>query len=582
MSEELLFSRFKIIREIGKGGFGTVLQAFDLRMERNVAIKKLPKDAHTAPRAIREARTIALLSHPNIVTLHDFLESENYFYLVMEQIKGLEFDDILSKHVLDWQEAVSATLQVSHALECAHLNYVIHRDIKPGNLILLSDGRVKVLDFGIAKLLGNSPVSYKEGIVGTLSYLSPEQATDDVIDERSDIFSLGVFCYEAMTGINPFHAETQKAVLFKIQNHTPKHPSELEPDVPENVSNVVMKMLEKDPNDRFSSVIEMRYKMLRYAGDLQEQHILKKLYLASMDQRTPQEVEGRGRNVSKNSTSSLLSNLPVAALLLALIISTGPLITDGRFPLWAFMLGAPIAAISLRWPRAGVLLLLLIIAGMNMAFNIVLGVSSLVLLLGYGYLMRDRSPLAIATSFSMPLFSKVGAGLSFPLIAGLLLGPLESFIAGAIGSLVMSFSDAFISDSISFTAIRSPKMWYAPLGASSLISQVFSLFYENTLVFFQALLIGLASAGISFARSRVGRLSSLLALAVLIFVLYGYRIITLLFSANPNTDYEAASRTWSTSLVLSVPILLVWGFLNYKHYAQNRIADDGTTKRIRE
>lgn len=583
MPEEILFSRFKIIREIGKGGFGTVLQAFDLRMERSVAIKKIPKEAHTAPRAVREAKTIALLSHPNIVTLYDFLESEHHFYLVMEQVKGFNFKEILAGNDLDWEEAVAATLQVSHALESAHFNYVIHRDIKPSNLILTADGRVKVLDFGIARLFGNSPISYKEGIIGTLAYISPEQAADDVVDERSDLFSLGVFCYEALTGLNPFSAETQKAVLFKIQNHVPKNPCELNPDIPEGVGNVVMKMLEKNPDDRFNTMVEMRYKMLRYAGNIEEQELLRVLHFNSSDGPSAQEASSKPKIDFSGLDIGIINNIGSAILLFALILYTGQFVSQGAIPDWAFGLALPVAGLSVKWPRIGVLIFFLILTSINTGYNIVLGAVCLIFLLAYGYLSRNRPTLAVLTPFTMPILANAGYGLSFPLLTGLLLGPVNAFIAGLLGSIITNLNDLFSNNVINFTTIGSSKLWNMTLDTGSLISQIFTLFFGNWLLILQAILIGAAGLLIASARGLIRRLSSLLALAVLILILYGYHVITSIASTNPAADYNAALKAWFSSLFLSVPILLIWGLINYFNYQKEvRTISNGITKRIRK
>lgn len=575
MTEDILFSRFKIIKELGRGGFGTVFQAFDIRMERNVAIKRIPKNVHTAPRAVREAKTVALLSHPNIVTVHDFIEDENYFYLVMERIDGIPFDDILKKNELTWEEAEAAALQVSSALECAHYNYVIHRDIKPANLLLLKDGRIKVLDFGIARLLGSSPVSYGEGAIGTLAYISPEQARDDIVDERSDLFALGVFMYESLTGDNPFKAETKNTILFKIQNHVPEHPSKVDPNIPEGVGDVVMKLLEKEPENRYDSVAEMRNKLLRHTGKLEEQQILKVLYEKHVSGLSElQQPEYSLLNLGKG----FLNNIFGAVLAFLLILSAGRLTADGLSS-WSIAIAAVAGIASIKLPKAGLLVFVLYLAAISFGHHFVLGVLAFITLALYLFLLRKQSALETLLPFSFTLIANAGFGLSFPLVAGFLTKPVNAFFTGVVGSFFLSINDILAAETIRFLSFKSPQLFYDTPSANTLITQPIVIFWENPSIIIQAIIIGIAAFFISVAKEKTHRFAPLYAAAVLIFILYGYRIITLMTSSGQAKDYEAAFKAWSSSLLLSVPALLIWSLFGYLKQIRGSYGKDAAVKR---
>jgi len=264
MPTNLLLDRYEILETIGRGGSSEILKAFDRRMERVVAIKAIPGRKKTALRALREARTVALLNHPNIVTLYEFEETEEFYYLIMEYIEGITLKDYLRDNApLEPETAIAVTIEVCRALENAHLNDIIHRDIKPANLMLMPDGRVKVMDFGVSKLKG-VPVTREGTIAGTFTYMSPEQAEGQLVDERSDVWSIGVVLYEMITGINPFDADTPATAVLKILNLDPEPPLELNSKISTQISKTILKALEKFPGDRFDLATDFRYKLERY------------------------------------------------------------------------------------------------------------------------------------------------------------------------------------------------------------------------------------------------------------------------------------------------------------------------------
>ena len=224
--------RYKIGSEIGRGAMGIVYQGFDPLIGRNLAIKSIKTDGlssaeyqeHKA-RFVREARAAGVLGHPNIVTVHDFGEEEGTLYLAMELLSGESLQQLLEEQGrLPVETILPIFEQVGSALDRAHLHGIIHRDIKPGNIMVLDDGRVKVTDFGIAKLLLSANVTQAGSTLGSPSYMSPEQIKGLPIDGRSDIFSLGVVLYQCLMGTQPFPGQNVSTIAYKIINEEPAYP----------------------------------------------------------------------------------------------------------------------------------------------------------------------------------------------------------------------------------------------------------------------------------------------------------------------------------------------------------------------
>jgi dienelactone hydrolase len=259
---------FEILGLLGAGGFGEVYRARDVRLERVVALKLLPdaftKDAERRERFRREALAASALNHPNICTVHDLVESGGRYLIVMELVDGQTLHAALAGGPLPPERAVEIALQIARALGEAHRAGILHRDIKGGNVILTPRGQVKVLDFGLAKRLspaadaGSGPDGLtREGMaLGTLTYMSPEQLLGKMVDQRTDLFSLGVLLYEMVTGRLPFRGSTTVAVADAIL-HAPPQPFEETRHVPEKLRAVILKLLEKDASRRYASAEEL-------------------------------------------------------------------------------------------------------------------------------------------------------------------------------------------------------------------------------------------------------------------------------------------------------------------------------------
>ena len=262
MIGRVLGNRYEIIEKIGSGGMATVYKARCKLLNRNVAIKILrdefANDAEFIKRFQVEAQAAASLSHPNIVSIYDVGEEDGLHYIVMELIEGKTLKEIITeKGRLPWRDAVKIAMQIASGLEQAHKNHIIHRDIKPHNIIMTKDGNAKVTDFGIAKAVSNSTINAFGSTVGSVHYFSPEHARGGYTDEKSDIYSLGVVLYEMLTGKLPFDAETPVSVALKHIQETPVEPSAIVPEIPIGVNNVVMKAMQKNVNNRYASASAM-------------------------------------------------------------------------------------------------------------------------------------------------------------------------------------------------------------------------------------------------------------------------------------------------------------------------------------
>ena len=261
---KIIGNRYEILEEVGNGGMATVYKAKDHVLNRYVAVKVL-KDEYTTDsdfikRFNTEAQSAASLSHANIVSIYDVghEEENNLYYIVMELVKGKTLKEIIKKDgTLSWKWAVNIAIQIASALEVAHKNGIIHRDIKPHNIIITEDGVAKVTDFGIAKAVSNSTMTAFGTTIGSVHYFSPEQAKGGITDAKSDLYSLGVVMYEMLTGKVPFDADTPVSIALKHMQEEAIEPIEINPEIPTAVNQIVIKAMKKDPIERYQSATEM-------------------------------------------------------------------------------------------------------------------------------------------------------------------------------------------------------------------------------------------------------------------------------------------------------------------------------------
>jgi tRNA A-37 threonylcarbamoyl transferase component Bud32/tetratricopeptide (TPR) repeat protein len=271
LSGERVLGRYQIEREIGKGAMGNIYLAFDPKLDRRVVIKTVcfnlaASEADTSTlkdRVYREARAIAKLGHPNIVVVYDVEDDKDFSYIVMEHIEGRDLRQALkSERRLDFQRAIKIVAQVCSALDYAHQAGIIHRDIKPSNIMLLPNDKAKVTDFGIAKLADNFSLTLPGHVLGTPSYMAPEQLDGETIDSRADIFSLGVVLYELLTGCRPFAGDSLAALAYKIVHKMQIPPSLQNVELPIELDDIVARALAKQPQERYQTAQEFREALL--------------------------------------------------------------------------------------------------------------------------------------------------------------------------------------------------------------------------------------------------------------------------------------------------------------------------------
>lgn len=259
----VLDNRYRLKRLVGIGGMAMVFEADDLLKKATVAVKILKEefaaDEVSVQRFINESKAVLMLSHPNIVKIFDVSVKGEYKYIVMEYIDGITLKAYMQrKGTLSVKETIAYSIQILRALEHAHLGGVVHRDIKPQNIMLLRSGQIKVTDFGIAKLPDAKTLTATDKAIGTVYYISPEQAAGEKgIDRRTDLYSVGVLMYEMITGKLPFDGENPVSIALKQISEEPKPPRELNPDIPEGLEQIILFAMEKDKDKRFQTATQM-------------------------------------------------------------------------------------------------------------------------------------------------------------------------------------------------------------------------------------------------------------------------------------------------------------------------------------
>lgn len=262
-----IIGNYKIEEKLGEGGMGAVYRGVDTMLDREVAIKALKPELASQTSVVErfrtEAVTLAKLNHPNIATLYSMFRQGEELYMVLEFVRGETLDSILQKRgALAAEEAIPVFCQVLDGIDHAHDLGIVHRDIKPANMMLTEKGTLKVLDFGIARLLGSARMTRAGNIIGTLEYMAPEQVRGQETDGRSDLYALGMMLYEVLTGKLPFDTDNEFELMRSQTEMTPRPPREINPAIPELVEAAIMRAIEKDPDDRFQTGGEFRSALL--------------------------------------------------------------------------------------------------------------------------------------------------------------------------------------------------------------------------------------------------------------------------------------------------------------------------------
>jgi len=252
-------SHYKIIEKLGEGGMGEVYKAKDTKLDRDVALKLMSAHMQSGKSAkerfIQEAKAASALDHPNVCTIHEIGERpDGSLFITMAYYDGESLEQRLKRGVPKYEEALDLAIQMAKGLSCAHEYDITHRDIKPGNIMVTERDEVKIVDFGLAKLAGHTQLTQTGSTIGTAGYMSPEQISTDMVDHRSDIFSLGIVLYEMFTGTHPFNNEYYHTLLYSIVNEEPEPVTDVNPELPVELEWIISKALEKNPDDRFQSM----------------------------------------------------------------------------------------------------------------------------------------------------------------------------------------------------------------------------------------------------------------------------------------------------------------------------------------
>ena len=261
MSEKNI-SHYKILEKLGQGGMGVVFKAHDTKLDRPVALKLLPLHLQSGESAkerfLQEARTASALDHPNVCRIHEIGESEDgSMFISMAYYEGESLQDKIKRGPPDFSEALDIAIQTARGLQSAHESGIFHRDIKPGNIMLTVRGEVKIVDFGLAKLAGQSRLTQSGSTVGTAAYMSPEQINNETVDHRSDIFSFGLLLYELFTGDHPFKSDYFHAMMYSIINDEPKPVTDVNPELPDELQWIIEKAIRKHADDRYQTMSDL-------------------------------------------------------------------------------------------------------------------------------------------------------------------------------------------------------------------------------------------------------------------------------------------------------------------------------------
>ena len=445
MEEHLMLDRYRVLAELGSGGHGAVTLAFDTKLARRVAIKHLPlapefRGSRGGREGLAEARTGGMLNHPNIVTVYEWDTDDEGAYIVMEDVDGLSLADVLdaSAEPLDIDEAAAAIGAVASALEFAHENGVLHLDLKPSNVLLCRDGRVKVSDFGISALTGRDGMA--RGGAGTPGYMPPEQIRDERLDRRTDVWALAALAYETLTNANPFDSDTPEGSLFKIEVADVPAPSEFETDLPAGVDDVLLAALDPDPDGRYPSASEFAQALLPRLGDPQRGHasLAARVEALAAEAREADEVyalPGLWDRLSRYAPSTNRALAGIACSWLAwvgldvLLAETAPLLAATVLIGLAGVL-APGLGLALGFGA--------VVAGVWTAAGPTAGLIATVAGTVFWVVVGRRGGGDAVTPIFAPLLALARAALALPLLLGFVFEPLRAALAAAAAGLVLA------------------------------------------------------------------------------------------------------------------------------------------------
>jgi serine/threonine-protein kinase len=328
---DLIDNRYKIIKSIGEGGMANVYLAYDTILEREVAVKILRGDLSDDEKFIRrfqrEANSASSLRHPNVVEMYDVGEDDGKYFIVMEYVDGKTLKGLIKKRgPLNLSESIDIMLQLTSGIACAHQSYIIHRDIKPQNVMILEDGRVKITDFGIAMALNNNELTQTNSVMGSVHYLPPEQASGNSSTTKSDIYSLGILMFELLTGKVPFKGENAVEIAIKHMKDQIPSVCKFNPSIPQSVENIILRACAKNPKNRYETVAEM-YEDLKTCLDvsrLEEKRIVYKYKEHNLEEtKNMSKVQPKKEKNNDNSDKNINIALKILGVVCVFIVIIG-------------------------------------------------------------------------------------------------------------------------------------------------------------------------------------------------------------------------------------------------------------------
>ena len=563
MEQQLILDRYRPLGELGEGGYGVVTLAWDTRMQRRVAIKRLPLplDADGLPvenpPGLAEARTAALLNHPSIVTVFDFETDADEAFLIMEHVDGASLERILDdlREPLELDETAAVIEAVASALEYAHDNGVLHLDIKPGNVLITRYGRAKVADFGMAAL--SSATGHGPSAGGTLGYMPLEQLKGEPVSEATDEWALGMLTYECLTGENPFDETTVPSAIARLEFHDPPAPSASGVPLSPVLDDIVLTALGQLPGDRYESVGEFAEALLPNLGDAAAGRTSLSELVA--DYAETEEAEdltwdrlGLWDRLQGTAGSALLRG--VAALESGWLAWAGLAV----LPLENVALLGAVALVTLAGalaPALGTGLGLIAFAiGLFMSRAWILAsVFSGVVLLWWWFVGR-KSAGASVLALSAPVLGVIRVPLAAPLLAGFSLAPAQAAAAGLVGGALTILGSAASFSGPPYTAID-PRV-FIDMTSAQLVGASVQAAFSNPATYFALAGWPVAAFVMSLFCRRASRISALFGALLGTGILFAAYISAREFSTAWGTvDLEWNSATFLVSLAASLTMV---------------------------
>ena len=538
--EQLILDRYEIETEHGSGGFSTVYKAFDTKMERFGAIKVIPASSKENTWAKREAQTSARLNHLGVATIYEYEEVDDRHYLIMEFLEGITLRDVLNRFkVLKPHQAAAILSEIAIALEYAHINYVVHRDIKPENIMILKDGRVKITDFGTARLIGE--VVKDKKTVATPAYMSPEQAEGEKDDDRTDQFSLGIILYEMLTGKNPFDAGTTKATIFKVANSDPTPIIKENSKVNSQMEEACFKALSKNPNNRFATVTDFRYKVERAAGrEYSKKEVIQGIIQQFFGDATEKAIPDIINTIRKFTKRIFHNELLATRLISGVLPATFILLYAKNVDLVALLLisfGLFLTALVSPVISLAILAVLLVIKAFYA--SIFLGIGAVVFAIPYLFYANEKNLQGVFPLLAF-ILAKASALFLYPLLVGLLFTPVNALIVSTLGLTALGLTQL---------ALGSKTLFFIEGG------NYIAIVFQVLILVFYSFIISILSSGRSYKRDAIVIFGGLAGLVV-IYMLPFWNVLD--FSVN----LGKVMQNISLSLIIAIAIIL---FIRYEH-----------------